>query len=115
MGHTRAINLFPLLVQVTMSMIFEGPPLTYQPPSNLTLPQLMLDVTHPLRPVRFTNNPWLIDDRTGLEYNFEETRTRVYGLANELAARYNVGHGDVVCTFTPNDIGTYSPVILYPY
>ena len=85
--------------------IFEGPPLTHEPPTNLTLPQFMLDSTHPLRPVRSTENPWLIDDTTGVTYNFEVTRSRVYGLANSLARRWGIGNNDVVCTFTPNDVG----------
>lgn len=84
---------------------FEGPPLSHEPPRNLTLPQFMLDSSHPLRPVRSTENPWLIDDTTGLSYNFEVTRTRVYGLANSLAARWDLGDNNVVCTFTPNDVG----------
>ncbi|KAG8834677.1 hypothetical protein FRC17_007762 [Serendipita sp. 399] len=87
-----------------MATTFEAPLLEHAPPTNLTLPQFMLDVSHPLRPVRFTNNPWFIDDPTGLQVNFEETRTRVYGLANALAARFKVGEGDIVCTFTPNDV-----------
>ncbi|KAG8753867.1 hypothetical protein FRC14_005654, partial [Serendipita sp. 396] len=87
-----------------MAANFEGPALEYAPPTNLTLPQFMLDVSHPLRPVRFTNNPWFIDDPTGLEVNFEETRSRVYGLANALAGKFRVGEDDVVCTFTPNDV-----------
>lgn len=85
--------------------VFEGPPLTHAPPTNLTLPQFILDSTHPLRPVRSTGNPWFIDDTTGLSYNFEVTRSRVYGLANSLAARYGLGDNDVVCAFSPNDIG----------
>lgn len=84
--------------------VFHGPPLEHTPPTNLTLPQFMLDVAHPLRPVRTTANPWFIDDQTGLNVNFEETRNRVYGLANALAARWRVSEGDVVCTFTPNDV-----------
>ncbi|KAG8753870.1 hypothetical protein FRC14_005657 [Serendipita sp. 396] len=62
----------------------------------------MPDVSHPLRPVRFTNNPWFIDDPTGLEVNFGETRSRVYGLVNALAGKVRIGEDDVVCMFTPN-------------
>ena len=87
--------------------VFEGPPLVHAPPTNLTLPQFLLDSTHPLRPIRSTGNPWFIDDTTGISYNFEVTRTRVYGLANSLAARWGVGDNDVVCAFTPNDIGEF--------
>ncbi|PVF97766.1 acetyl-CoA synthetase-like protein [Serendipita vermifera] len=82
----------------------EGPPLPHLPPTNLTLPQFILDSTHPLRPVRSTNNSWFVDDASGASYHLEETRTRVYGLANALAARFGIGDGDVVCTFTPNDL-----------
>jgi 4-coumarate--CoA ligase len=85
--------------------VFEGPSLTHVPPTNLTLPQFLLDGTHPLRPIRSAENPWFIDDITGVSYSSEVTRTRVYGLANSLAARYGVGDNDVVCAFTPNDIG----------
>lgn len=95
-----------------MTTTFEGPPLTHEPPSDLTLPQFILDVSHPLRPVRTTPNPWLIDDETGRAYNLEETRARVYGLANSLAAVYGIKEDDVVCTFTPNDIGKGYPLFL---
>ena len=59
-------------------MIFQGSPLL-SPPDNLTIPQLVLDLHHPARPIRKQGNPWLVDDPTGKAYGFEELRSRVQG------------------------------------
>ena len=41
-------------------------------PDDLTLPQFILDSTHPTRPIRREGIPWLIDDTTGRKIGFEE-------------------------------------------
>ena len=41
-------------------------------PDDLTLPQFILDSTHPTRPIRKEGLPWLIDDTTGRKIGFEE-------------------------------------------
>lgn len=58
------------------------------PSDDLTIPQFMLDSTHPLRPSRSANSPWLIEDETGRGIGFEEVRTRVWGLANAISGRW---------------------------
>jgi len=41
-------------------------------PDDLTLPQFILDSTHPTRPIRKEGIPWFIDDTTGRKIGFEE-------------------------------------------
>lgn len=41
-------------------------------PDDLTIPQFLLDTTHPLKPVNTTNAPWLIDDASGRKVGLEE-------------------------------------------
>ena len=41
-------------------------------PDNLTLPQFILDSTHPTRPIRKEGIPWFIDETTGRKIGFEE-------------------------------------------
>ncbi|KAH0832171.1 hypothetical protein J3R83DRAFT_13084 [Lanmaoa asiatica] len=53
-----------------------------------------LDSHHPLRPVRQAGVPWLIEDATGRPIHFEELRTRTFGLANALKARYGIKTND---------------------
>ncbi|KAJ1299507.1 hypothetical protein OPQ81_006105 [Rhizoctonia solani] len=80
----------------------EGPE---YPRDDLTIPQFMLDSTHPLRPVRDANSPWLIEDETGRGIGFEEVRSRVWGLANAIRGRWpDVAEDDVVCIFSPNNV-----------
>ena len=75
-------------------------------PDDLTIPQFFLDSHHPLRPARQTGVPWLIEDGTGRPIDLEEVRgrsprrrsipdrvqlrTRTFGLANALQARYGI-------------------------
>lgn len=75
-------------------------------PDDLTIPQFFLDSHHPLRPARQTGVPWLIEDATGRPIDLEEVRvrsprrrpiltesklrTRTFGLANALQARYGL-------------------------
>jgi 4-coumarate--CoA ligase len=75
-------------------------------PDDLTIPQFFLDSHHPLRPARQAGVPWLIEDATGRPIDFEEVRvssprrrsiltesqlrTRTFGLANALQARYGL-------------------------
>lgn len=54
---------------------FESPfgPLPHIP-DDVTLPQFLLDSTHPRRPIRKEGIPWLIEDATGRRIGFEEVR-----------------------------------------
>jgi hypothetical protein len=58
------------------------------PRDDLTIPQFFLDSTHPLRPTRDMNSPWLIEDETGRGIGFEEVRARVWSLANGISGRW---------------------------
>ncbi|KAB5587947.1 Acetyl-CoA synthetase [Ceratobasidium theobromae] len=57
-------------------------------PTDLSIPQFILDSTHPLRPIRETKSPWFIEDEIGREIGYEEVRSRTWGLANALKARW---------------------------
>jgi hypothetical protein len=46
-------------------------------PDDLTLPQFILDSTHPTRPIRKEGIPWLIDDTTGRKIGFEEVSREI--------------------------------------
>ncbi|KAG9005384.1 hypothetical protein FRB93_009688 [Tulasnella sp. JGI-2019a] len=64
------------------------------PPDDLTIPQFLLDHQHPLRQLRegeASAKPWLIDDESGIGYGLEEIRARVFGLANAMKKRWNIG------------------------
>ncbi|KAG8786434.1 hypothetical protein FRC12_016555 [Ceratobasidium sp. 428] len=75
------------------------------PRDDLTIPQFMLDLPHPLRPIRDVNSPWLIEDETGREIGFEEIRARVWGLANAIGGRWpDIIEDDVACIFSPNNV-----------
>ncbi|QRW06027.1 AMP binding enzyme [Ceratobasidium sp. AG-Ba] len=67
-----------------------APPLNEacSPPTNLSIAQFMLDSTHPLRPIRDANSPWLIEDETGRAIGYEEVRARTWGLANGMRRRW---------------------------
>ncbi|KAI9462217.1 hypothetical protein HD554DRAFT_2206554 [Boletus coccyginus] len=67
-----------------------GGPVDCSVPDDLTIPQFFLDSHHPLRPARQAGVPWLIDDATGRSVDLEEVRTRTFGLANALQARYGI-------------------------
>jgi hypothetical protein len=41
-------------------------------PDDLTLPQFILDSSHPTRPIRKQGIPWLVDDTSGRQIGFEE-------------------------------------------
>lgn len=73
-------------------------------PTNMTIAQFFLDYQHPDRPVRPETAPWLINNDTGRSYHLEEIRTRTYGLANIMKARWNIGNNDCIAFFTPNHV-----------
>ncbi|KAL5535772.1 hypothetical protein ACEPAF_3866 [Sanghuangporus sanghuang] len=79
-------------------------------PDDLTVAQFMLDVQHPMRPVRTENVPWLIEESTGRSVGFEELRSRTYGLANVMHMRWGIGEDDVVCIFLPNHVDYPVPI-----
>ncbi|TBU63558.1 amp dependent CoA ligase [Dichomitus squalens] len=73
-------------------------------PDNVTIPQFILDVHHPARPVLTKAQPWCIDELSGREVFSDELRARTFGLANALKLRWHIGDNDVVCIFGPNHI-----------
>ncbi|PCH40337.1 amp dependent CoA ligase [Wolfiporia cocos MD-104 SS10] len=73
-------------------------------PDDLTVVQFMLDADHISRPKVVGPNVWLVEDATGRKVTKEEILTRVFGLANELSARWSIKEDDVVCIFSPNHI-----------
>ncbi|KAG9315618.1 hypothetical protein JVU11DRAFT_3260 [Chiua virens] len=73
-------------------------------PDNLTLAQFILDSQHPSRPIRGHGIPWIIEEHTGRAMGYEETRARVFGLANGLKHRFSIKEDDVVLIFSPNHI-----------
>lgn len=89
-----------------------GKPLPSQAiPDNLTIPQFILDGNHPVRPLKNTLTPCLVEDATGRLVGYEEVRSpacsaciaytiwqiraRTFGLANELKARWNICESDL--------------------
>ncbi|KAG2153049.1 uncharacterized protein EDB93DRAFT_239065 [Suillus bovinus] len=81
-----------------------GPSLETFVPDDLTLPQFILDSSHPLRPIRPSHVPWFIEDAGGRGIGHEEIRARTYGLANGLSLRFRVKENDLVVIFSPNHI-----------
>ncbi|KAI0064697.1 phenylacetyl-CoA ligase [Artomyces pyxidatus] len=74
-------------------------------PDDVTLPQFILDSTHPARPVRTPENAaWLIEEETGRRVEFTEIQTRVFGLANALSLKWSIQEDDVVCIFSSNHV-----------
>jgi hypothetical protein len=74
-------------------------------PSNMTIARFFFDYQPPNRPVRPETSPWrLIDNDTGRSYHLEEIRTRTYGLANIMKARWKVGNNDCIAFFTLNHV-----------
>ncbi|QRW10785.1 AMP binding enzyme [Ceratobasidium sp. AG-Ba] len=91
-----------------------APPLSqiYSPPTDLSIAQFILDITHPLRPIRDANSPWFIEDETGRGIGYEEVRARTWGLAN--ATRYHwpdAVEDDVVCIYSPNNVDY--PIVIW--
>ena len=68
-----------------------GAPLTKAeyPRDDQTIPQFILDSTHPLRLGRDLNSPWSIEDETGRGIGYEEVRARVWGVANGIKGRWS--------------------------
>ncbi|KAG6832521.1 hypothetical protein H0H92_000150 [Tricholoma furcatifolium] len=80
-----------------------GPSLPHIP-DNLTIPQFFLDVNNPLRPVRPERAPWLIKDGSTRAFGHSELSQSTHGLANALSSKWNIGKGDTVCIFSPNNV-----------
>ncbi|THH06349.1 hypothetical protein EW145_g4156 [Phellinidium pouzarii] len=80
-------------------------------PDDVSTAQFLLDSHHPTRPLRSGNIPWLIEDKTGRTIGYEELRSRTYGLANAMHARWGIGNDDVVCIFSPNHVDY--PVVIW--
>ncbi|TBU21456.1 amp dependent CoA ligase [Dichomitus squalens] len=77
-------------------------------PDDLSLPQFLLDVHHPSRPVRTKPQACFIEETSGREIGLDEIRARTHGLANALKIRWNIGQDDVG---TPNHVDY--PVIIW--
>ncbi|KAH8825181.1 phenylacetyl-CoA ligase [Flagelloscypha sp. PMI_526] len=73
-------------------------------PTNLTIPQFILDSHHPSRPPRPADAPWLIHDKTGDKIHLNEIRVRVSALANGLHTKLGISNNDVVVLFSPNHV-----------
>ncbi|KAH0590948.1 hypothetical protein H2248_001061 [Termitomyces sp. 'cryptogamus'] len=73
-------------------------------PDNLTIPQFFLNDNNSLRPVRPTAIPWLIHDETGRTVGHAELSRRTRGLANAMSMKWDIGQGDTICIFSPNNI-----------
>nr|WHF58352.1 4-coumarate:CoA ligase [Ganoderma lucidum] len=74
-------------------------------PDDVLLPQFLLDMHHPLRPVQTTPQAWLVEEATRRKIGSDELRARTHGLANALKLRWNLGEDDVACIFSPNHVG----------
>ncbi|KAG2145837.1 hypothetical protein DEU56DRAFT_183761 [Suillus clintonianus] len=81
-----------------------APSLETSVPDDLTLPQFILDSSHPLRPIPSSHVPWFIEDASGRGVGHEEVRARTYGLANGLSLRFGLKENDLVVIFSPNHI-----------
>ncbi|KAJ3514401.1 hypothetical protein NLJ89_g2402 [Agrocybe chaxingu] len=91
-------------------MTLFGPKAPLPPiPDDVSIPQFMLRAADPSRPLRPSNIPFFIEDKTGRAISFEEVHYRTYALANALSIKWNIGINDVVCLFTPNHIVRCSP------
>ncbi|KAI0634244.1 acetyl-CoA synthetase-like protein [Trametes polyzona] len=82
-------------------------------PDDVTIPQFLFDSHHPLGGQNLHARPpaWFIEDATGREVTGEEVRARVLGLTNEMSARWNIGDGDVVCIYGPNNVDY--PIVIW--
>ncbi|KAI0657466.1 acetyl-CoA synthetase-like protein [Cubamyces menziesii] len=82
-------------------------------PDDVTIPQFFFNNHHPLGGQALHERPpaWFIDDTTGREVTGDELRARVWGLANAMHIRWNLGDNDVVCAFGPNHIDY--PVVIW--
>ncbi|KAJ7596066.1 phenylacetyl-CoA ligase [Mycena floridula] len=75
-------------------------------PSNLTVPQFLLDdrYYHITRPKRLSSTPCLIEDRTGREVFMDELRLRTQHLATAIHFNWEIHEGDVVSIMSPNHL-----------
>ncbi|KAF9646962.1 amp dependent CoA ligase [Thelephora ganbajun] len=80
-------------------------------PDDLSIPQFFLDSWHPLRPTRPVGSPWVIDDESGNTLDYEQIRSRSYGLAQVLKTRWRLEEDQVAAIFSPNH--TYYPIICF--
>ncbi|RDB28925.1 4-coumarate--CoA ligase-like 1 [Hypsizygus marmoreus] len=74
-------------------------------PDDLSIPQFILDSKGFGRPPRSESSNWLIEDHTGRGINHAELSRRTYGLANAMSLKWKIKEDDVVCIFSPNDVG----------
>lgn len=80
-------------------------------PDDLSIPQFMFNATHPNRPTKDPNVPWIIENDTGRHVFGEEIRHRTDALKNSLHFKYKLGEDDVVLFFSRNH--TDYPVMMF--
>ncbi|KAH9854593.1 acetyl-CoA synthetase-like protein [Lenzites betulinus] len=82
-------------------------------PDDVTIPQFVFDGHHPLggQALHDRAAPWFIEDETGRELTGDKIRARVWGLANALSLRWNIGNDAVVCAYGPNHVDY--PVVIW--
>ncbi|KAI0324379.1 acetyl-CoA synthetase-like protein [Cubamyces sp. BRFM 1775] len=73
-------------------------------PDDVSIADFILNRQHPLRPAPDRPHPLLIEESTGRQIGSDELRARIFGLANSLKIRWNIGSKDVVCLFSPNHV-----------
>ncbi|KAH9903408.1 acetyl-CoA synthetase-like protein [Cubamyces lactineus] len=76
-------------------------------PDDLSVADFILNRQHPLRPSPNCLHPLLIEESTGRQIGSDELRARIFGLANSLKLRWDIGEAfDVVstCLFSPNHV-----------
>ena len=62
-------------------IVADGGPIPHIP-DDVTIPQFILDLHHPARPILKTPQPWLIDELSGREVCSDEVRAQC-GLASD--------------------------------
>ncbi|KAF5366277.1 hypothetical protein D9758_005667 [Tetrapyrgos nigripes] len=82
-----------------------------QTPSNLSVPQFLLDdYSHSTRPERPLHVPCLIDDSTGTKIFLTQLRMDIQYLAAAIFENWDFRDGDVVSIMSPNHISYASSV-----
>lgn len=92
-------------------------------PDDVTIPQFLFDGHHPLGGQALHERPpaWFIEDATGREVTGDQVRARVWGLANAMSIRWNIGewtqaqpHITIMLTAVKHgigdgDVGAFTP------
>ncbi|KAF7297831.1 hypothetical protein MKEN_01406900 [Mycena kentingensis (nom. inval.)] len=84
-------------------MEHSGGDLLYEVPDDVSLPQFMLNYSHPLRAAQ-GSIPCFIENETGRKVFLDEIRERTAALATVLKEKYGIGDGQVVLLSSPNSV-----------